>query len=211
MQEDSLEFKQLRAGAPSIYFCEGDFDKHHSPVSERVLREHFLARGRGYEYRGVSIDRLPRILATGIDVEPTNGPIWVGSFEKAWEYGGLPKVVMVLAMDALEPSFVSRSKDADPKELEDLKAAFSYVTEFEGKIWFSLVADPNPGYEVPYGRRIAGDAREALVAVFIFGPASKVVSALRAGSTAGPEPKVEGTTACSKASGADQLEHGRAR
>jgi hypothetical protein len=41
-----------------------------------------------YLYRGLSIDRLSKILLTGIDVEPPEQHIFVDCIEKTWEYGG---------------------------------------------------------------------------------------------------------------------------
>lgn len=54
----------------------------------------FLSR---CQYRAVSWERLQNILETGIDVIPTDSPIYVSNyFDKAWEYGEWPKVMMAL-------------------------------------------------------------------------------------------------------------------
>ena len=50
----------------------------------------------GVTMRGVEIGRLPTILSTGIDVDPTDGVIYCEVGDKAYEYGGFPKVIMVL-------------------------------------------------------------------------------------------------------------------
>ncbi len=61
--------------------------QHHPPITERALRKSFDVLSWDTEFRGVGLDRLPTILATGVDVEPTTAPIFVSDFDKAWEYG----------------------------------------------------------------------------------------------------------------------------
>jgi hypothetical protein len=56
------------------------------------------------EFRGFGIDPLQTVLATGIDVTPTDAPIYKSDFQKAWEYGGIPKVVLALAREGMEYS-----------------------------------------------------------------------------------------------------------
>ncbi len=51
----------------------------------------------GCTFRGVASDRLRAVLRSGIDVEPPDSRIFAGPFDKAWEYGGWPK--MLLALD----------------------------------------------------------------------------------------------------------------
>jgi hypothetical protein len=36
-------------------------------------------------FRGVAIDRLPVVLKTGVDVEPTDTVLFADFFDKAWE------------------------------------------------------------------------------------------------------------------------------
>ena len=65
--------------------------QHHPPITQRALRKSFDMLNWHTEFRGVGFDRLPTILATGVDVEPATAPIFVSDFDKAWEYGGLAK------------------------------------------------------------------------------------------------------------------------
>jgi len=83
-----------------------------------------------YYFRGVSYDRLPQILDTGVDVVPRTERLFVGEYSKAWEYGGLPKVMMAFDREKVshrppcgrEPEGYEREygiwidKDRDPWE-----------------------------------------------------------------------------------------------
>jgi hypothetical protein len=53
-------------------------------------------------FRGVGVDRLGAVLRSGIDVEPSDSVIYVDFFDKAWEYGGMPKVILALDRDFLD-------------------------------------------------------------------------------------------------------------
>lgn len=44
-------------------------------------------------FRATNLSRLPVVLATGVDVEPTTHHIYAAEFDKAWEYGKFPKVI----------------------------------------------------------------------------------------------------------------------
>ena len=46
----------------------------------------------GCAFRAVGVDRLRSVLENGIDVVPTDAPIYVDDISKAWEYGGIPEV-----------------------------------------------------------------------------------------------------------------------
>lgn len=54
--------------------------------------------------RCVSIDRLETILATGIDVVPSNSKVYIAmdGMIKAYEFGGTRKVMMVFNQDKVE-------------------------------------------------------------------------------------------------------------
>jgi hypothetical protein len=82
-----VEFKLLRAEPVPVWAAAIDVEtyRHHPPVTERALRESFGLLGRYTDFRGIGLGRLPTILATGIDVEPTTAPIFVSGFDKAWE------------------------------------------------------------------------------------------------------------------------------
>ena len=121
--------------------------------------------------RGTAADRLARVLATGVDVEPSNAPIWVSSLDKAMEYGELPKLLLVFDPEHLDRSF--REIDTSDSRRAHLQQTFptQLVSQDGSKVWLSrLSADDRrigPGYEEAYGHWIPGDAREALIAIVI--------------------------------------------
>jgi hypothetical protein len=73
--------------------------------------EWFKTTGVSVVSRGVKLSRLEFVLQNGIDVEPGR-PLWVAiGLEKAWEYGGLPKLLLVLDQDRLQPPNLDFSLD----------------------------------------------------------------------------------------------------
>jgi hypothetical protein len=176
-----VEFKRLIAEQVPVWVASVDAEKHeyHPPLSERDLRESFdVLKGYLVEYRGVSLERLPIILATGVDVEPPTHPIFVcDDLDKAWEYGGLPKVVM--AYDGMQlKSTYKQVVVADTTSDELAKLMSDYPTHIESpagdRIWFTrFPGHTRPGfaYEREYARWIPGDPFDALRAVFVFIPA----------------------------------------
>lgn len=67
-------------------------------------------------YRGVSDERLDRVLETGIDVVPTSAPFFSAlAPSKALEYGGHPKVVIVLHARSLDRTFRELTARASAK------------------------------------------------------------------------------------------------
>ena len=65
----------------------GEYD--HGPVASAVFAlpecKHLMHDLLSEGCRGVSADRLTYVLKHGIDVDPTDAPIWVSSIEKAME------------------------------------------------------------------------------------------------------------------------------
>ena len=93
-------------------------------------------------FRAVSIDRLEYTLKNGVDVNPTNSPIFCNGLEKAMEYGGWPKVVMGFNWEKLEKTFKVVPSDIDKSKLKALKV--DYPTEEKSidgnKIWLSRLS-----------------------------------------------------------------------
>jgi hypothetical protein len=71
-----------------------------------------IRAGKGLlQYRGVALNRLPTILRTGVDTEPTHGVFWSSDrIGKALEYGGRDKVVLVLDPRRLRPASLLASE-----------------------------------------------------------------------------------------------------
>lgn len=126
-------------------------------------------------FRGVRLERLRFVISKGIDVEPPDSVIFTSDFPKAWEYGEIPKLILALDPQRLEPTFRDVPSDTPQEELRQLRD--TYPTEIcsrDGtRIWLSRlgrddtrVASP---YEVEYARWIPGDPFEALRAAMVFG------------------------------------------
>jgi len=153
----------------------GEYD--HGPVASAVfglpeckhLMRDFLSEG----CRGVSADRLTYVLRHGIDVDPTDAPIWVSGIDKAVEYGGWPKLILVLDATRLDRTFRELATSGDATERALLRRTFptECASEDGSHIWLSRLAPTDTrlatGYEIAYGRWIPGDAREALLAILV--------------------------------------------
>jgi hypothetical protein len=126
------------------------------------------------EFRGVSIERYEFILKHGIDVEPTNSVIFADGFDKAWEYGNWPKLILALDSAHLQRTFIKVAANISHEELQKLRQRFPTVVESVDKttLWLSrlpegsrLMATP---YEFGYAWWIEGNPFDALRALIIF-------------------------------------------
>lgn len=140
------------------------------PVSE-VFGNLVKAEETFPTYRGVGISQLGRILQTGVDVEPTDAPIYAGDIDKAWEYPDWtsPRAVFALRATMLEPSWRTLPVDAADGRVAAIREDYPNRMDRQTDIWFSRFGDTHPGYEMEYGYWIPGDAKEALAAVYLFG------------------------------------------
>ncbi|MET3124393.1 hypothetical protein AAKU67_004008 [Oxalobacteraceae bacterium GrIS 2.11] len=126
------------------------------------------------DYRCVSIDRLPVIVNNGIDVFPTNSVIYVDFPDKAFEYGGWPKVLLVLNSKQLSPTWEEVEVTASAEKLEAIRKTHrtEILSEDGSKYWFSRLHEDDPkvttAYERLYAKYIPGDAQSALIAAFVF-------------------------------------------
>lgn len=128
--------------------------------------------------RGVSLDRLDSVLQHGIDVWPTDHPIFVDSWDKALEYGGWPKLLLLLHPGQLRPTWHEVSTTLDPVELSHLRKTHpnQLVSTDGSKLWltrFNLdVPQAGTAYEATYGNYIPGNPFDALAALLVLAPAS---------------------------------------
>jgi len=153
----------------------GEYD--HGPVASAVFAlpecKHLMHDLLSEGCRGVSADRLTYVLKHGIDVDPTDAPIWVSSIEKAMEYGGWPKLILVLDVKRLDRTFRELATSGDGTERAFLRRTFptECASEDGSHVWLSRLAPTDrrlaTGYEVAYGRWIPGNAREALLAILV--------------------------------------------
>jgi len=151
--------------------------RHRAPVTEIELWQSFdVLRGGWPAFRDVSCDRLPAILATGIDVGPTTAPIFVSDFDKAGEYGGWPKVIMALDGERLDRTYREIPPDTGAEEGARLMLDYPNRTpSLSGEcIWLTRLPATDPraatAYEIEYARWIPGNPFDALQAVFVFIP-----------------------------------------
>jgi hypothetical protein len=123
-------------------------------------------------FRGVDVTRLENVVNSGCDRVPTSTPIFASDCaSKAMEYGCL-----VLAYDSnkLDKTYQVVPKSESPETLDRLRLEYqSEKVVEENSIWFSkrLLSDRRIGtdYEKHYSFYIPGDAREALLMLFLLG------------------------------------------
>ena len=128
----------------------------------------------GSEYRGIafSSQELLRILVRGIDVEPTDACFYASDLSKALEYGGDPKLVLMLEPRMCRSTWLQFFSDSESSEIESAKETYPYeLRQDDGGIILSRMEDERhrfSSYEFEYARWIPGNAREALKGVMIF-------------------------------------------
>lgn len=140
--------------------------------------------------RSVSVDQLPRILATGCDVQPTDAVLWVNSHAgKVLEYGGETKAIMALRPECLLPTFQEIASDAAAEVIESAKRIYNTaIPSVDGKkLWLTrLPVDDRRAstvYEFEHARWIPGDPFDALLAVIVVGRDQKRLNELAEAAT----------------------------
>lgn len=168
----------------------------HGPISdlEKLLHE----GGERPLFRGVTIDRLPTIITTGVDVEPSSAAIFCTEcIDKALEYTRWPHGVRAGALMVFRSSHVDRSfcrpgEDATETQIAEIQRRYPRVHDNGTGRWFSRLPDSRVfDYEREYGYWIPGNAQEALAAVFLIGEIDKPIDY----SPPGAQPKVWDPTA----------------
>ena len=127
-------------------------------------------------FRGTGLNRLPTILANGVDVEPPTHHIYASMFDKAWEYGKYPKVVAAYRADRLDRTYRALPLGPGVDEAE-VRGEFphEYTYDMAGVRFLSKLVHTTiggPGYEWAFGYWIPGDPHEALVGLFAYGTPS---------------------------------------
>lgn len=143
----------------------------------KIVEWHKSGRAeRGVVCRGVDLERLEFVLEHGLDV-PSGSPLWVDiAIDKAWEYGGPRKLILMLAQHTLQLSHHAVPFDTPDEQLELLKKEYRTVLRLEDQreFYFSRL-DPSDrrlatGYEVAHCRFPAGDPRDCLLALLVVLP-----------------------------------------
>jgi len=144
-------------------------------LSEQIWDLVLRVTKKGTLARGTTADRLDDILQGGVDVRPTDAPLYaVQGGDKAAEYGcHEDQVIQFLDMDCLERSYQNVPATTPAAELEAIKKTFPYLDEAVGgdTLWLTrFMPDGNPArsvYESEYGYYVPGDARRALRCVLL--------------------------------------------
>ena len=82
----------------------------------------------------------------------------------------------------LKRTFRTLPLDARASEIAEVRETYPrHHLEHPDCLWFSLIDRNMPGYEIPYGYWIPGNAKDALMAVFLLGGElwREVIDALR--------------------------------
>ncbi len=126
-------------------------------------------------FRCVDVARLPVILRTGCDVEPSNAVLFVDhSASKALEYGDRTnKVMLLFDGEQLRSSHQEVAADLDAAELAALARDYPtrLVSEDGTHLWLSRLPEGdrriNTPYETEHARWIPGDPWKALMGVIV--------------------------------------------
>jgi hypothetical protein len=173
----SLEFKPLVDQPVPVWVATVGEKTHRPPITELTLRKSFNMLSKYVEFRGVEVGRLPTILATGVDVEPTTAPIFVSDLNKAWEYGDWPKVVMAYDGRCLEYTYREITISETTTD-EIARLMMDYPTKIESpdgdRVWLTRLPETDTRaatpYEAAFARWIPENPFDALLAVFVFIP-----------------------------------------
>ncbi len=137
----------------------------------------------GCDYRGVPYEKLTQVLKSGVDVEPTDSHIYVDFIDKAWEYGGWPKIILAFDTDSLKHTYVETTFDINPDEMNRLKVIYpsSLISKNGKSVWLSRLPEGDPRiastYETQYARYIPGNPFDALRYVLVFTPHGQDIAA----------------------------------
>jgi hypothetical protein len=158
-----------------------------APIMDLYRRLQPVNGRLGIRFRGVPIDRLRAVLDNGVDVDPTDNPIFCGDEEKAFEYARPrgdadgPGLMYALHSGYLERTFRSLPMAASPDEIAKVQATYPHRYEDTFGLHFSrLAGQNNTAYEVAYGYWIPRNARDALVAIFLRGQKDAILETLTA-------------------------------
>lgn len=171
-----MEATLLHEGPPAVWILHIPAGDHFRPPFDwmELLRRMDPSRVLlGSLFRAVSLDLLPKVLSTGVDVEPSNAVVYAGDFEKAWEYGGLPKLVAAYDPRMLKSSCLEIPAATPPEELRRLTQ--DYPTQLQSRdgqrLWLSRLPKDDTALATPYEAAwaywIPGNAKAALRAVII--------------------------------------------
>jgi len=147
-----VTYHLLNADSVPIWYIEEGHKP--DPTDEPIMalyRDLQRVNGRSWiAFRGVPIDRLRSVFLNGVDVDPTDGPIFCSDEEKAFEYArpksGVdgPGLMYALHGRYLERSFRTLPADASPEQIAEVQITYPYrFADPYGELYFSRLADQN--------------------------------------------------------------------
>jgi hypothetical protein len=167
-------------------------DGHTPSISDAPIMDIYKSRqrvnGKGWiAFRGVPIERLRTVAETGVDVSPTDATIFCADEDKAWEYArprtGFdgPGLMYALNGGYLQPSFRQLAADSSPEEIAEVQKTYPYEYDDPSSDlrYFSRLAGQNNIAYEGYGYWIPGNARDALLAIFVRGDMDDITEALK--------------------------------
>lgn len=138
-------------------------------------------------YRGVPIDCFNAVVSNGVDTSPPDSPIFCAEEDKAYEYARPrsgcdgPGLMYALHGGYLERSFRTLPADAPAEQIAEVRMTYPHQYDNpNGGLYFSrLAGQTNIAYEMSYGYWIPGNARDALLAIFLVGQMDAITEVLR--------------------------------
>lgn len=91
------------------------------------------------DFRAVSFDRLSYIYKNGVGVDPVDHVFWASSSDRAWEYGGWPKLIIALDHESPCRSYKRVPAETDPDRIAEIQSHYPTIVEsIDGEnLWFS--------------------------------------------------------------------------
>jgi hypothetical protein len=172
---DPTKHVELAAVAPCpVIICPGVYGEIVADDLDMLAMcyaiETVRAAKRFLQYRGVALERLPVVLRSGCDVEPSDRAFWSAErLEKALEYGGPEKVVLVYDPRRLTPAWVIIDADCPAQERANLERLYPTVVWENGQSKKLSRLPPSEyhggiGYD-DYAHWIPADPFEALLLI----------------------------------------------
>ena len=176
---DPTKDVELAAVAPCpVLICPGVFGELVAADLDMLAMcyaiETVRAAQRFLQYRGVALERLPVVLRSGCDVEPSDRPFWSAErIDKALEYGGREQLLLVYDPRRLTPAWVILDADCPASKRADLERLYPTVVWENGESTKLSRLPPSEyhggiGYD-NYAHWIPADPFEALLMIVAIG------------------------------------------
>jgi len=147
-----VTYRLLNAGPIPIWYIEEGHkpDRTDEPMMALYRNLPPVNGRRWIAFRGVPIDRLNSVFLNGVDVNPTDDPIFCGDEEKAFEYArpesGVdgPGLMYALHGGYLERSFRTLPAEASPEQIAEVQITYPHrYDDPYDDLYFSRLSDQN--------------------------------------------------------------------